>query len=259
MTSPPGRPGHLLRTSTVRRLVESCRYDDNAYVTDRIADTTGEPLDLLHKIQQLDEFIENLPDAVVDIDLQSMNVVRINHMTTIIAGFTQADVDAGLHAFRLAPLEEAIRMTQINMGFIQEGLERGNGRYIRNNEYNAFEVRLLRRDGTEYHAEINASYIVGVDGQPKVVRTVVRDISERKREEFERKATIAQLEAALAEVRTLRGLIPICAWCNRIRNDGGYWQKIEQFLREHSDADFTHSICDSCQADVESREFGKPA
>lgn len=225
-----------------------------------MADDTAAAPDLLrHELQQLDEFIEGLPDAIVDIDLQTMNVVRINHMTTIIAGFTQEDVDNGLHAFKLAPLEEALRMNQINQGFIQEGLQRGNGHYERNNEYNAFEVRLLKRDGSEFHAEINASYIVGVDGVPKTVRTVIRDISERKREEFERKATIAQLEAALAEVRTLRGLIPICAWCNRIRNDDGYWQKIEQFLREHSDADFTHSICESCQADVESREFGKPA
>lgn len=220
---------------------------------------TDSDLDLRHALQQVDEFIEGLPDAIVDIDLRTMMVVRINHMTTIIAGFTQEDVDAGLHAFRLAPLEEALRMNEINQGFIREGLERGNGRYERNNEYNAFEVRLLKRDGSEYHGEINSSYIVGKDGMPGIVRVIIRDISERKREEFERKATIAQLEAALAEVRTLRGLIPICAWCNRIRNDGGHWQKIEQYMREHSDADFTHSICESCQVQVEEREFGKPA
>lgn len=214
---------------------------------------------LLHELRQLDEFIEGLPDAIVDIDLLTMSVVRINHMTTIIAGFTQDDVDAGLHAFRLAPLEEALRMNEINQGFISAGLERGNGRYERNNEYNAFEVRLLKRDGSEFHAEINSSYIVDMDGTPRTVRVIIRDISERKREEFERKETIARLEAALAEVRTLRGLIPICAWCNRIRTEAGYWQKIEQFLREHSDADFTHSICESCQKDVEEREFGKPA
>jgi hypothetical protein len=55
-----------------------------------------------------------------------------------------------------------------------------------------------------------------------------------------------QLEEALAEVRTLRGLIPICAYCKRVRNEEQVWQQIETYLRYHTDAEFTHGICPGC-------------
>jgi hypothetical protein len=56
----------------------------------------------------------------------------------------------------------------------------------------------------------------------------------------------ADLQAALAEVKQLSGLLPICAWCKRIRNDGGDWQQIEEYITVHSEADFTHGICPDC-------------
>lgn len=64
--------------------------------------------------------------------------------------------------------------------------------------------------------------------------------------EAEREQLIAELQDALAKVKTLSGLLPICAWCKKIRNDGGYWQAVEQYISEHSDADFTHGICPDC-------------
>jgi YesN/AraC family two-component response regulator len=56
----------------------------------------------------------------------------------------------------------------------------------------------------------------------------------------------AELEAALAQVKTLSGLLPICASCKKIRDDRGYWQRVEVYIRDHSDADFTHGICPDC-------------
>jgi K+-sensing histidine kinase KdpD len=55
-----------------------------------------------------------------------------------------------------------------------------------------------------------------------------------------------ELQIALAHVRTLRGLVPICAWCKRIRNDRGYWEQLELYLKNHSEADFTHGMCPDC-------------
>ena len=54
------------------------------------------------------------------------------------------------------------------------------------------------------------------------------------------------LEEALSQVKTLRGLLPICGGCKRIRNDGGYWQQIEEFVDDHSLAEFSHGVCPSC-------------
>lgn len=55
-----------------------------------------------------------------------------------------------------------------------------------------------------------------------------------------------ELQAALDQIKTLKGLLPICAQCKKIRDDKGYWHEVEVYIREHSDADFSHGICPSC-------------
>jgi DNA-binding NtrC family response regulator len=62
----------------------------------------------------------------------------------------------------------------------------------------------------------------------------------------ERGKLIRQLKDALTQVKTLRGLLPICANCKKIRDDKGYWNQIELYIKEHSDAEFTHSLCPDC-------------
>jgi len=62
----------------------------------------------------------------------------------------------------------------------------------------------------------------------------------------ERERLIIDLENALAEVKTLRGFLPICANCKKIRDDEGYWQRIEKYIEDRSDAQFSHSICPEC-------------
>ncbi|MEW6488039.1 MAG: hypothetical protein AB1578_08995, partial [Thermodesulfobacteriota bacterium] len=58
---------------------------------------------------------------------------------------------------------------------------------------------------------------------------------------------IEELQGALARIRTLSGLLPICASCKRIRDDKGYWNQLEAYLQAHSEAEFTHGICPECQ------------
>ncbi|HBI14451.1 MAG TPA: hypothetical protein DDY20_02870 [Desulfobulbaceae bacterium] len=68
--------------------------------------------------------------------------------------------------------------------------------------------------------------------------------SERLKKELEN--TIEQLETTLSEVKTLTGLLPICASCKKIRDDKGYWNQIESYIKERSEVDFSHSICPEC-------------
>jgi predicted hydrocarbon binding protein len=70
---------------------------------------------------------------------------------------------------------------------------------------------------------------------------------DRKRVEEEREKLIADLRKALAEIKTLTGLIPICSSCKNIRDDEGYWHNVEKYVADHSEADFTHGICPTCQ------------
>jgi len=67
-----------------------------------------------------------------------------------------------------------------------------------------------------------------------------------KFKKLEREELIANLQKALADVKTLSGMLPICAWCKKVRNDEGYWQKIEAYMKSHLDLDFTHGICNDC-------------
>lgn len=78
------------------------------------------------------------------------------------------------------------------------------------------------------------------------ISVLFRDITKRKNAEVERERLIRELRDALAHVRTLRGLIPICAWCKKIRNDRGYWEQLEAYIKNHSEADFTHGMCPDC-------------
>ena len=64
-------------------------------------------------------------------------------------------------------------------------------------------------------------------------------------------ARAAELEASLARVQQLEGLIPICAWCKKIKRDDGTWESVERYIEARSAADFTHSICPPCHAKVE--------
>jgi len=72
------------------------------------------------------------------------------------------------------------------------------------------------------------------------------DISERKRAEAEREHLIAGLQQALAEIKTLSGLLPICASCKKIRDDTGYWTQVESFIIKRADVQFSHGICPEC-------------
>lgn len=68
----------------------------------------------------------------------------------------------------------------------------------------------------------------------------LREVQRRER------VLAARVEAAIRDIRVLRGLLPVCAWCKRVRSDDGYWQQIEVYIRDHSEADFTHGICPKC-------------
>jgi AmiR/NasT family two-component response regulator len=72
------------------------------------------------------------------------------------------------------------------------------------------------------------------------------DMLELRRLNEELEAHNQELQEALVQVKTLRGLLPICASCKKIRDDQGYWYKVEDYLESHSEAEFTHGLCPDC-------------
>lgn len=73
----------------------------------------------------------------------------------------------------------------------------------------------------------------------------------------ERKVLVTKLQDMLAQVRTLTGLLPICAWCKKVRDDKGYWREVEVYIRDHSDMDISHGICPDCLITYKSEVLGR--
>jgi len=109
-----------------------------------------------------------------------------------------------------------------------------------------YEIKLKKKDGTEMECLFTAIVRRTADGDILGYQGIIRDITERKRMEEEREKLIDELQEALANIKTLRGLLPICSYCKKIRDDKGYWNQIESYIRDHSGAEFTHGMCPEC-------------
>ncbi len=105
-----------------------------------------------------------------------------------------------------------------------------------------YESRFMAKDGSVRNVFVTVGMIEGTD---QSVASLL-DITDRIAMEKEKEDLIAELRKALEKVKTLKGLVPICSHCKKIRNDQGYWEKIEEFFSEHSEAEFSHSICPDC-------------
>jgi PAS domain S-box-containing protein len=109
-----------------------------------------------------------------------------------------------------------------------------------------FDWEVIRKDGAKVFGEVSVSLIKDSKGQPIGFRGIARDITERKCAEEEREKLIRDLQGVLSKVKTLSGMLPICASCKKIRDDKGYWNQIEAYIRDHSEAEFSHGICPEC-------------
>jgi len=92
--------------------------------------------------------------------------------------------------------------------------------------------------------------LCAIDRKPRQLsteqKTAMRALSRQVMALLELRRVSAHMAQALEKVKTLHGLLPICAWCKRIRDDHGYWSQVEAYIHEHTGADFTHGICPNC-------------
>jgi PAS domain S-box-containing protein len=110
----------------------------------------------------------------------------------------------------------------------------------------SIELTVKSGENRKFVVEVAASSVTSSSGAVVGRMASFVDITRRKEIEVEKDNLISKLHDALKRIRTLRGIIPICAECKKIRDDKGIWSQIESYIRDHSDADFSHSICPEC-------------
>ncbi|MEO8622410.1 MAG: PAS domain S-box protein [bacterium] len=120
----------------------------------------------------------------------------------------------------------------------QNGVVRTGGQAL------AFENRYRCQDGSYKWLRWNATTVPS----ERTIYAVARDITNEKRIEEEREQLVRELQAALAEIRTLHDILPICSYCKRIRDDENAWQSVETYISGHTKTKFSHAICPSCYA-----------
>ena len=190
---------------------------------------------------------ENLVDAIWVLDLETMRYDFITPSVSRLSGYTAEEYERFSIVERLRP--DSAEALLVALAEEKASFERGLS------QRRTFEVEMVHKDGHPYWVEIAAKLFRDDQGRVKIAG-VSKDISRRKEFEKEREELIQRLGQALAEkerllkeVKVLRGLLPICAACKRIRGEDGRWWPLEGYIRAHSEADLTHTICPHC-ADV---------
>jgi PAS domain S-box-containing protein len=143
--------------------------------------------------------------------------------------------------------KEAVNMSPIDMihpDMRDEALKNITNRLAAKEAPKRYELKMLRKNGETLWFDFSA-IVFNYNGHPTVL-AVSTDITDRKNAEKEREVLIQKLQKALDEIKTLRGIIPVCSNCKSIRDDKGLWNQMEKYILEHSDAQFSHSLCPEC-------------
>lgn len=200
--------------------------------------------------QYLNQIIEFLPDPTLVIDSQGIVIAWNRSMEQLTNIDKRGILGKGEFAHAL-PFYGELRPTLCNLVLNRD--ERWEREYLSLKEKNgdlyaseSYHPRMV--DGRYLAATASRLY----DTKGNVVGAIesIRDITPSKQSEQERELLIAKLQKTITKVRTLRGLLPICSCCKKIRDDKGYWSRIETFISEHSEAEFSHSICPECAAEL---------
>ena len=158
---------------------------------------------------------------------------------------------ANLTAARLLGLERASLLHRRLAGQIISGDDRlafntWLERSFAGGTQEACEVPFTRERAVPLMVHLEA--VASADGRE--CRAVLLDVSERHRAEAERLRLVEQLTQTLAQVKELGGLLPICGYCKKIRDDQNYWHSVESYVAAHSHAKFSHSICPECEQKI---------
>jgi len=200
-----------------------------------ISDQIRKEEDLTSERDLLRTLIESTPDKIYIKDRRSCYVMN-NQAHLLSIGLAKQEESLGKTSFDFFPREMA------ELYFADEQELMRSGRPLVGREEEVLDLpsgRKVWHLTTKVPFRDASGNIIGVVG-------ISRDITGSKLLQAEREKLILELQDALAKIKKLSGLVPICAWCKKIREDNGYWNSLDQYLAEHSDAILSHGICPDC-------------
>jgi PAS domain S-box-containing protein len=204
--------------------------------------------DVENKVRELESryrlMADNLIDAIWVLDVVDEKYDFITPSVLKLSGETAEKVKQ--YTLKQVMTPESYQQTKQIMENGIANFEHGQDRK------RTLEVEMLHKDGHTYWLEIIAKFFRDKDGRLKIAG-VSKDISKRKQAEFQREhlikelsKTLAEKEQLLQEVKLLRGLLPICSACKRIRDSEGKWWPLDAYVEKRGQAKLSHSICPDC-------------
>ncbi len=184
------------------------------------------------RLRQLSQAVEQSPASVMITDTEGL-LRYVNPKFVEITGYHPGEVLGNNPRFLksgLMPPEEYIRLwNDITSGKTWKG-----------------EFHNKKKNGELFWELATISPILNAQGETTHYIAIKEDITERKKADEERERMIAELQEALEQIKTLKGIVPICANCKQIRDDEGFWQQVESYVEKHTEAQFSHGICPVC-------------
>lgn len=192
--------------------------------------TIEQPLDVLGIVY---DAIESTISAIIITDNRGVITYVNNSFLTIfdyknkseVLGMNAADIFQSNKITRFSDVKEIIQAS--------------------NNDTGEFSV--TRKNGETFFVEISFSDVTNSNGDVVGKMASLLDVTKRKTAEQEKEALVQQLKEALEKIKTLRGLIPICASCKNIRDDKGFWHRVDSYIERYSEAQFSHGLCPECE------------
>lgn len=196
----------------------------------------------LHQSEELyTRLVNAIPDLVIRTDLAGTILFANDYDFQKVAGYSKEDIQ-GQNMLSFMTPEDQLRAME-NTVIMMEG------------RMGPQEYQMVKKNRDLIHFEVNGDVLRHDDGTPFGMVYVCRNIDDRKQAEKEREKHIAALQQALSEVKVLSGLLPICASCKKIRDDKGYWNQIESYIQNHSEAQFSHGLCPECASKIYPKFF----
>jgi PAS domain S-box-containing protein len=181
---------------------------------------------------------ENARDLIWTLDC-SGRLTYISPSVEFLRGVTPEEAMRESSSNAITP--ESEKIAKADMEEILQNAAMGKKRSPR-----VHEIEFLRKGGGTIWMEVSSTGLYDAAGKLLGILCAGRDISDRRKAEDEKNRLIAELQEALGKIKTITGLLPICTVCKKIRDDKGKWEELEVYIRDHSEADFSHGICSEC-------------